>query len=88
MKHLNIRIFGRVQGVFFRDSAKREADKLNILGFIWNESDGSVYIEAEGEEKALAEFVEWCKNGPRFAKVFRVDVENGITRGFNCFRVE
>jgi acylphosphatase len=49
-KHFNIRISGRVQGVFFRASTKAKAEELGISGFVQNEPDGSVYIEAEGEE--------------------------------------
>ncbi len=61
MKHLNIKIHGQVQGVFFRDSAKQAADKLGIKGFAKNEADGTVYIEAEGEEAGLGKFLEWCR---------------------------
>ena len=56
MKHLKISITGRVQGVFFRDSARMEANRLGVAGFARNEPDGSVYIEAEGEKDALDEF--------------------------------
>lgn len=75
MKHLNIKIYGRVQGVGFRLSAKSVAEKLNITGFARNESDGSVFIEAEGEKENLEKFLEWCERGPLFAKVEKVVVE-------------
>lgn len=84
-KHLNIKIFGRVQGVFFRDSAQREAKKLGIKGFARNEDNGTVYIEAEGEWEVLEKFLEWCNNGPFFAKVERVEKTEGELKKFSEF---
>ncbi len=55
MKNLIIKIYGDVQGVNFRFEAKLTADKLGVKGFVRNEADGSVYIEAEGEEKDTGE---------------------------------
>jgi len=57
MKHFNIKIFGDVQGVFFRDSARRKADELGIKGFAQNEPDGTVLIEAEGRGESLEKFI-------------------------------
>lgn len=45
MKHISIRIYGRVQGVGFRVSAQKKADELGITGFVRNEPDGTVYLE-------------------------------------------
>lgn len=75
MKHFNIKISGKVQGVFFRTSAKEQAVKLGITGFVQNEPDGTVYIEAEGKDEDLKEFLAWCKEGPELAEVERVDFE-------------
>lgn len=89
MKHVNITIYGRVQGVFFRDSAKKEADKLDLTGFVRNESAGSVYIEAEGEEKDLKKFLDWCWSGPRRAEVKKVDFEfSDEVKNFKEFSVK
>ena len=74
MKHLNIKIHGQVQGVFFRATAQEKADALGIKVFAENQPDGSVYIEAEGEEENLNEFVKWCRQGPSFARVEKVEV--------------
>lgn len=68
-KHLNIQISGRVQGVFFRQSAKEQAEKFNISGFAKNLSDGSIFIEAEGKEQNLKAFINWCHRGPEYAQV-------------------
>jgi acylphosphatase len=70
-----IKIFGRVQGVFFRRSAKKKAEEFGIVGFIHNESDDdSVYLEAQGEEENLKKFIEWCRKGPPLAKVQNLEV--------------
>ncbi len=79
MTHLNVKIYGRVQGVLFRHSARKEADKLDINGFARNDPDGSVYIEAEGEKENLEKFLAWCQTGPEIAKVEKVDFEFGKT---------
>ncbi len=84
-KHLDIKIFGKVQGVFFRVSAKEEAEKLGIVGFTRNEADGSVYIEAEGDIKSLNKFLEWCKSGPDAAKVKKLIVTEGLIKNFSDF---
>lgn len=86
LKHLNIKIFGLVQGVFFRDAAKEKADKLNIYGFVKNESNGTVYIEAEGEEENLKEFLNWCRVGPASSQVEKVEFEfSGHIMNFSDF---
>lgn len=87
MKHLTIHIYGQVQGVFFRAHAKDLADKLNIAGFIRNEPDGSVHVEAEGEDPALKSFVEWCHQGPAAAKVQRVKSSEGRVEGYVEFEI-
>ena len=87
VKHVKLKIFGRVQGVLFRASAKREAEKLGVAGFIRNESDGSIYIEAEGHESNLNKFLKWCGYGPIMAKVVRVETEEGPVKHFTDFKV-
>jgi len=81
-----IRVFGHVQGVFFRQTAKEEAQRLGIAGFARNEPDGSVFIEAEGDPAALDEFIAWCRQGPPSARVERVEVEHGSVVGHHDFR--
>ena len=81
-KHFNIKIKGHVQGVFFRVLAKEKADELGITGFVRNESDGSLYIEAEGEASNLDRFLAWCRQGPKSAGVEDVEVSESEMRGF------
>ena len=55
MMHWNIKLFGKVQGVFFRKFIQKKAFELNVKGFVRNDQDGSVYIEAEAEKEKLEE---------------------------------
>jgi acylphosphatase len=88
MKHIAIRVSGKVQGVFFRANTKTQADNFGIKGFVRNEPDGSVYIEAEGNEKSLDEFVRWCNKGPSFAKVDSCEVDEGELKDFSDFVIQ
>lgn len=89
MKHIKLRIHGRVHGVFFRDSALKKANELGLSGFVRNDLDGSVYIETEGREEPLREFIAWCNDGPPMAKVREIEVEeDSELRGFKGFRIE
>jgi acylphosphatase len=84
-KHISIKVNGRVQGVFFRASTREIADKLGLKGFVRNEPDGGVYIEAEGDESKLVEFTAWCRHGPRLAQVDSIEINESNWEGFNDF---
>jgi len=86
-KHFSIKIFGLVQGVFFRVSAKEKADEFGITGFARNEPDGSLYIEAEGEEDNLNKFLAWCQGGPDSANVENIEISESEMKGFFQFSV-
>ena len=66
-------VHGRVQGVWFRDSTRREAERLGIAGHAINLADGNVEVHAEGPVEALAELERWLHVGPPVARVTRVD---------------
>lgn len=87
-KNLIIHVFGRVQGVFFRQSAQKKAEELALSGLVRNEPDGSVYIAVEGEESKLTEFQQWCKQGPPMATVNKLEVSEGTWQGFNGFVIQ
>ncbi|EJF09060.1 MULTISPECIES: acylphosphatase [Pontibacter] len=85
-KRVAMRIHGRVQGVFFRASTQGKALELGLYGFVQNEPDGTVYLEAEGKSEALKQLEEWAHQGPDRARVEKVEVEEkeGL-RGFDRF---
>ena len=84
-KTLHLIIHGRVQGVFFRDSMRREAQRLDVSGWVRNRSDGSVEAVVQGEAAAVDVIVQWAHRGPEYAHVERVEVEpaTGTYIGFN-----
>jgi acylphosphatase len=88
MKHVTIRVSGKVQGVFFRASTEKEAQKLKLSGIVRNELDGSVYIEAEGNETAIEQLIVWCRKGPERARVDKCEVTEGQPKGYTEFRIE
>ena len=66
-------IHGRVQGVFYRVSAREQAEKMGLKGWVKNTLGRSVEIEVQGEEEKLKLFIEWCAIGPSYANVDSVD---------------
>jgi acylphosphatase len=81
MSSLHLRIEGRVQGVCYRMCAADAAQALGITGWVRNRPDGTVEIEAEGEEPSLREFATWCRRGPPHAHVTRADETHGAATG-------
>jgi acylphosphatase len=85
---VNLKIYGLVQGVFFRHSAKQKAQELGLTGWIKNNPDGSVEAQAQGDEAKLKEFIAWCGLGPPSAKVEKVDVNwKELAPEFNDFLI-
>ncbi|MEK7554646.1 MAG: acylphosphatase [Patescibacteria group bacterium] len=86
---MDVVILGRVQGVFFRRTVKHEAARRGISGFIRNEPDGTVRIEAEGNEDALKEFTEWLKGGAGegLHEIGEVEVSEGAFKMLEGFEV-
>ena len=88
LKQLQLHVRGRLQGVYFRASAQREAKRLGLSGWVRNRSDGSVEILAEGEELSIRELHGWAQKGPSAARVDRVDTRwRGFTGEFADFRI-
>jgi acylphosphatase len=81
-------ISGRVQGVFFRDSTRKEALKRGITGWVRNLPDGRVEAVFEGDKEMVEDMIRWCHRGPEMAKVISVKViwENYIGE-FSNFRI-
>lgn len=89
MKRIAIHVTGKVQGVFYRAHTEKTARRIGLRGFVRNEDDGSVYIEAQGTQEQLDELVEWCKRGPDRAVVKDVvvkDLSIGTETSFSIHR--
>jgi acylphosphatase len=80
-------VHGNVQGVFFRDSCRREAETRGVAGWVTNRSDGAVEAVFEGDADAVEALVNWCRQGPRGADVSSVDVEPEDPEGLSGFSV-
>ncbi len=82
-----IRVKGLVQGVNFRHHTKVAADRLGIRGSVQNCSDGTVLIFAQGEERQMDQFMEWCSTGPSRAMVAGIEVGETENRQYVDFRI-
>ncbi len=69
---IHLIIEGRVQGVWFRDSTRREAVSLGVFGWVRNRPDGTVEVLAEGPEDQVGKLTSWCNHGPPAASVSQV----------------
>jgi len=89
MRRVSLRIRGKVQGVFFRESTRIEATRLGLTGWVRNRDDGSVEAVAEGESAVLEDFIRWCHRGPPAARVTDVVRADSEPSGeFRTFTVE
>lgn len=84
MKTHHLRIHGRVQGVWFRESMRAEAERLGVAGWVRNTSDGTVEAVIQGSAAAVEALLEWAHVGPPMARVDRIEVgeAQGQYRGF------
>jgi acylphosphatase len=82
VKHFNITVSGKVQGVFFRVYTEKKANEIGLCGFVQNQPNGDVYIEAEGSEEQLSELAQWCKTGSPEANVKDVVASEGELKNF------
>ena len=78
-------VHGDVQGVFFRDSTEKEAQRRGVAGWVRNREDGSVEAVFEGDEGSVDALVDFCRSGPSQASVERVDVEDEEPEGLDGF---
>ncbi|MGB5809813.1 MAG: acylphosphatase [Polyangiales bacterium] len=87
-KRIHLLVRGRVQGVYFRATAQREARQSGLCGWVKNRPDGSVEIVAEGEEDDVKDFLSWSQKGPSTARVDGVDVRwRSYTGEYTDFRI-
>jgi acylphosphatase len=80
-------VHGRVQGVFFRDTARRMAQSRGVGGWVRNTPAGTVDAVFEGEPEAVESMVRWCGEGPRGATVQQVEVTEEEPEGLTEFRI-
>jgi acylphosphatase len=80
-------VTGFVQGVWFRESCRHEAERLGVAGWIRNRYDGAVELEAEGPEAAVAQLIAWCRVGPPSAEVDGIELDEVRPTGERGFRV-
>lgn len=87
MPTVHLIIKGKVQGVFFRASAKDRADEIGVSGWVKNTEDGNVEAMANGNEAQIQKFIEWCKTGPRRAVVSDIVITHKKEQIFDGFRI-
>lgn len=88
IRHYNITIKGKVQGVSYRFAAHNKALKLSLTGLVKNLPNGDVYIEAEGTEDNINKMIEWCYIGPPLAKVKEVIAEEQEVKHYRNFELK
>jgi acylphosphatase len=83
-----LRIYGKVQGVFFRANTQKEAERRNLTGWVMNKTDGTVQAVVEGETEKVEQLVEWAHRGPAAARVEDLDVTwSDPTEEFESFDI-
>jgi acylphosphatase len=85
MSTVHLLIKGKVQGVFYRATARRIAKEIGITGWIRNSSEGDVEVMASGRDEAIQRFTEWCKRGPEMAEVTEVTISTMAAAEFDGF---
>ena len=73
----HLRITGRVQGVWYRESMREAAEALGVNGWVRNRTDGSVEAVVQGKAEQVEQLVAWCRQGPPLAHVLNVDISEG-----------
>ena len=86
-KLLRINIFGKVQEVGFRFKTMEKAYVFGVQGYVRNKRDGSILIEAEGEEENLQGFMDWCKVGPTGAKIDNIQIQELPLKNYTTFEI-
>lgn len=86
-KAVRLYIDGTVQGIFFRQFVKDNAERFNIRGFVRNLEDGRVEVFAEGEMENVDNLIELCKKGPKHSQIRRVDIKEEKLQDFKEFKI-
>ena len=86
-RRVRVVVHGRVQGVFFRDTCRRQAAAAGVAGWVRNAADGTVEAVFEGSPADVDRLVEWCRTGPPYARVTDVERYDEQPQGEVGFRV-
>jgi acylphosphatase len=86
-KACSIKVYGKVQGVGFRFYTQKTAREMGVKGYVKNERDGSVYIEAEAEAEIIQSFIHWVEKGPEWSRVDEIQVQDMPVQGFEGFNI-
>jgi len=87
MPTVHLTIKGKVQGVFYRATAKEVAEEIGVTGWVRNTEEGYVEIEATGTVGQLRKLIEWCRIGPKRAVVKDIIIDNKSEEPFNAFEI-
>jgi acylphosphatase len=87
LKTVSITVTGKVQGVFYRQTAKEKATELGIKGEVKNMPDETVKITATGTKEQIEQLIEWCRQGPPKAEVQNVITEEMPLQSFDKFSI-
>lgn len=88
IKSVSIKVHGKVQGVGFRFYTQKTAVEMEVMGFVKNERDGSVYIEAEASDETMEVFLHWVSKGPEWARVDEIHVQDIPSQDFEDFSIQ
>lgn len=80
MRTQRLRVHGRVQGVWFRESMRLEAERLEVAGWVRNAPDGTVEAVIQGAPEAVEALIEWARQGPPLARVERIEIDEAQGR--------
>jgi len=86
-KHIDTKIYGKVQGVGFRRGVKRLSLKLGLTGWVKNLPDGSVHLSVEGESDKVDALINWCRTGTLLAQVKHLKITSNNLEGFTEFLI-
>jgi acylphosphatase len=87
MRRVRAHISGHVQGVFFRASCADRAERFGLSGWVRNASDGGVQAVFEGDDAGVDAMLAWCRKGPPYARVDRLEVVEEVPTGAEGFRI-
>ena len=87
MINRRLKIKGKVQGVSFRVETMKMAGLLKVNGYVKNMSDGSVFVELEGEDENVYSLIDYCHHGPEKAEVEHVSITMSDIVGYNSFEI-